>query len=556
MKPVIVLILVTSILITASTTVAQTPTHLWSQGFGGTGIDAGYSVAADDSGNVFMTGYFRGTVDFGGGDLVGAGERDIVVAKYSPTGAHLWSQRFGGLGVEEPRSVAVDPSGNVILTGKFEGTVDFGGGDLVATGFHDIFLAKYDPTGTHLWSQRFGGTGAAKAESVALDDSGNVFITGDFTETVDFGGGNRVSAGSNDIFVAKYSPTGAHLWSHRFGTTFIDLGLAVATDDSGNVFMTGAFIGDVNFGGGVLSSVGFATDIVVAKYSPTGSHVWSQNFGNMDWEASRSLATDASGNVFMMGAFRGTVDFGGGDLVSDGPENDIVVAKYDPAGTHLWSQRFGNSSEEALGSVATDVSGNVFMTGAFVDTVDFGGGNLPSAGGQDMFVAKYSPTGAHLWSERYGSTDPEGGRWAAIDDTGNVFIMGNFSGTTDLGGGNLVSAGSSDMFIMKLGLDTASGVGDMPQSYVLSVSNFPNPFNPSTTITYTVPTRGNVTVAIFDARGARVTTLINSKSVDAGAYRTEWAGRTDGGAVVSSGVYFARIEFDGTAHTQKMVLLK
>lgn len=560
MKPAILSILVASILITASTTVAQTPSHLWSQGFGSTGAELANSVAVDDSGNVFLTGYFWWTVDFGGGDLVSAGQRDIVLAKYGPTGAHVWSKRFGDTGVDEANSVAVDDSGNVFLTGKFEDLIDFGGGNLISTGFHDIFLAKFDATGTHLWSQRFGATGAieaSEANSVATDDSGNVFITGDFTDTVDFGGGNLVSDGSNDIFLAKYSSNGTHLWSQAFGTTSIDIGYAIATDDSGNVFMTGVFVGDVNFGGGVLSSTFFSADIVVAKYGPTGTHVWSQRFGGPGWnEYPRSLATDASGNVFMMGGFSGTVDFGGGNLVAAGSNTDIVLAKYDSTGTHLWSQRFGNTGIETSGSVATDASGNVFMTGAFADTVDFGGGGLPGAVGTDMFVAKYDSTGAHLWSQNRGSTESVAGQSVAIDDSGSVLITGNFSGIAHFGGGNIASAGNADMFIVKYGLSIGTGVGDTPQRYPLSVSNFPNPFNPSTTIRYTAPSRGNVSVAIFDVRGARVATLVDNKSVGMGTHRTEWDGRSDVGAVVSSGVYFARVEFNGTAHTQKMVLLK
>ncbi len=105
-------------------------------------------------------------------------------------------------------------------------------------------------------------------------------------------------------------------------------------------------------------------------------------------------------------------------------------------------------------------------------------------------------------------------------------------------------------------INTLSGVGGTPASYVLSVSNFPNPFNPSTTVSYTVPSRGNVIVAIYDARGARVATLVNNETRDAGAYRMEWNGRTDGGTAVSSGIYFARIEHNGAARTKKLVLLK
>ena len=110
----------------------------------------------------------------------------------------------------------MDGSGNVFVTGIFSGTVDFGGGNLVSAGSVDIFVAKYNANGVHQWSKRLGGTGGEIGQAVAVDGSGNVVVTGDFSGTVDFGGGNLVSAGSSDVFLAKYNASGVHQWSKRF----------------------------------------------------------------------------------------------------------------------------------------------------------------------------------------------------------------------------------------------------------------------------------------------------------------------------------------------------
>ncbi|MDH4338376.1 MAG: SBBP repeat-containing protein [Candidatus Krumholzibacteria bacterium] len=740
---------------------AATPAHLWSQRLGGTDNDSGFGIATDASGNVYFTGAFEGTVDFGDGPVMSAGLTDVFLVKYDAAGTYLWSQAFGDPGFESGISVATDASGNVFMTGYFDGTVNFGGGPLVSAGGYDIFVAKYGPDGTHLWSQGFGDFDDDMGYAVATDASGNVIVTGHFSEVVDFGGGPLVSNGFSDIFVAKYSPTGTHLWSQAFGGTNFDDGNSVATDASGNVFVTGSFWSVADFGGGPVLSAGF-NDIFVAKYSPLGAHLWSQTFGNGGSDVGRSVATDASGNVFVTGHFSGTVDFGGGPLVSAG-SNDIVLAGYSPTGTHLWSRRFGGTSSDSGNSVATDASGNVFMTGIFRGTVDFGGGPLVSAGDYDIVIARYGPTGTHRWSRRFGSNGPDNGRSLATTASGNVLLTGDFGGTVDFGGGPLVSAGSGDILVTRYagnplepvitsiadigndqggkvkirfersgaddalagtpvtryaafrrddappaavapgervlledgwtqvgwvdafgnstygidvptigdstqalgqyystfliraatnvptvyfdspadsgysidnlapgvpggllynsgvlswnespaadfdyftvyganvddfgsativdytigtGMDvtaspwvyyfvtatdfsgneglpvkvnTASGVGGTPQSYVLSVSNYPNPFNPRTTVSYTVPSRGNVTVAIYDARGARVATLVENESREAGAYRMEWNGRTDASVAASSGVYFARIEHAGLVRTKKMVLLK
>ena len=179
--------------------------HLWSQGFGnGTGQE-GWGVAFDPSGNVVMTGYFYGTMDFGGDTLTSVVNSDIFLAKYDANGTHLWSQQFGDADYQFGYSVAFDAVGNVVMTGNFAGTVDFGGGPLTSAGVDDIFLAKFDANGTHLWSQGFGdASNFQDGYSVAFDPSGNVVMTGQFGGTVDFGGGTLTSAGQSDIFLAKF----------------------------------------------------------------------------------------------------------------------------------------------------------------------------------------------------------------------------------------------------------------------------------------------------------------------------------------------------------------
>ena len=122
----------------------------------------------DASGNVILSGAFQGTVGFGGGNLVSAGSSDIFLAKYNAGGAHQWSQRFGGTSNDGGSGIAVDGSGNMILTGTFQGTVDLGGGNLVSAGDYDIFLAKYDASGVHQWSERFGSAGRDIADAPAL----------------------------------------------------------------------------------------------------------------------------------------------------------------------------------------------------------------------------------------------------------------------------------------------------------------------------------------------------------------------------------------------------
>jgi hypothetical protein len=315
------------------------------------------------------------------------GEDDIFVAKFDAAGIHLWSQRFGFGGNQRGFSVATDASGNVIVTGYFEGSADFGGGSLVSAGGYDLFVAKFNAAGTHLWSQRFGDASDTQYfPDVATDGSGNVIVTGYFQGTVDFGGGALVSAGASDIFVARFDAAGTHVWSQRFGDADTQRAFSVAADGSGDFILAGDFFGTVDFGGGGLTSAG-ANDVFVARFDAAGTHLWSRGFGDINSQYMGGVTVDGWGNAIVTGDFYGTVDFGGGALTSLGL--DVFVARFDAAGNHLWSQRFGTFFSQYGVDVAADDWGNVVATGYFQGTMDFGGGPLTSAGGIDIFVAKF-----------------------------------------------------------------------------------------------------------------------------------------------------------------------
>ncbi|MDH5627640.1 MAG: hypothetical protein OEY69_05035, partial [Candidatus Krumholzibacteria bacterium] len=164
-----------------------------------------------------------------------------VPAVHAGTMAAYWSNAWGELGADVGRSVAVDGAGNVIVTGSFEGTIDFGGG-LVSAGDEDIFLVKFNPYGAHLWSMSFGSTGGDQGVDVAVDNAGSIFVTGYFEDIVEFGGGALVSNGGRDIFVVKFSFDGTHMWSRSYGSSFgNDEGHGIAVDGAGNVIVGGEF---------------------------------------------------------------------------------------------------------------------------------------------------------------------------------------------------------------------------------------------------------------------------------------------------------------------------
>jgi hypothetical protein len=613
------------------------PLHLWSQQFGGAAEDRGITVAVDPGGNVVLSGFYRGTASFGGGNFTSAGQTDIFVAKYNASGSHLWSRSFGGISLDRPRVVATDGAGNVLLTGSFQSTIDFGGGPLASSGSSDIFLVKLDPGGAHLWSKRFGGATADHGLDVAVDATGSIALAGSFSSGVDLGGGPLVSAGGFDVVVGRFDASGAHQWSKHFGGTGTDEGVSVKIDGSGNVILLAHFADNVDFGGGLLASAG-DLDIVLAKYNPGGVHQWSQRFGAALGDEAAHVALDNAGNILMLGHFDGSVDFGGGPLASAGGL-DIVLAKYDTSGGHLWSKRFGDLGPDIAQAAAVDGTGNVTVTGFFDDWIDFGGGALTTVGPQtDAFVAKFDAGGTHQWSLGWGDSSSDAGSGVAIAGPAAV-VTGFFGATVDFGGDPITSVGSVDVFLVKLEdpsivpvlirsfdavprpdgieltwhifadeavdrftiyrghgnaiaaiasgdaratrshLDATARPGEsyhyelvirttdgdefrsprvaaaMP-SHVAGLGRiFPNPFNPRTTIEYTVASRSAIAIEIFDATGTRVRVL-NQGVREPGTYRSEWDGRDMYGQAASSGLYFCRLAGMAGAGKGKMLLLK
>jgi hypothetical protein len=450
--------------VSATTVVTSTPTPTpaptpssspWSKAFGSTSNDAGQGVAFDSSGNMYATGYFQGTVNFGCGSLSSNGTSypDAFLTKYSSTGVCLWSKSFGGGLDDKGYSVAVDSSDNVIVVGYFGGTADFGGGPVTGQRGYNIFVAKYAADGTYQWAKTFGSSsgGSNIAYGVAVDSGGNVAITGTFQNTVDFGGGPITAAGLyRGIFVVKLSASGVHLWSKGFGGVYDDYGWGVAFDANGNLVVTGQFQDSVDFGGGTLTPSG-GDDIFLVKYSPNGSHIWSKRFGDTANQEALAIAMDSSGNIVIVGSLMGTVDFGGGPLTDPSTfYPDMFVAKLSSAGDQVWSKRFGGSNSDQARGVAIDSSGNVIITGYIFGAVDFGGGPLSNTG-LSTFVAKYSGSGVYLWSRAFPGTASNQGNAAAIDRNGNVGATGWLQGTVDFGQGSISSAGGLDGFVLKLG---------------------------------------------------------------------------------------------------------
>jgi hypothetical protein len=432
----------------------------WAMGIGGASADMGQAVARDANGNIFVAGYFMGSVNFGGGALTSAGGMDIFVAKYSPTGSHLWSKRFGGSGDDAAQSIAVDLNGDVVVGGYYSGSATIGSASYTSLAGRDAFVMKLSgSSGAAQWSKSLGGEAWSSSTpddysyGVATDPrNGDVVVTGQISGWVYFDGNLVICAGP-DTFLAKYTSGGVYQWAKTFGMGGTDYGKGVAVDGSGNIVLAGNTTGPIDLGGGLLpfNTSGGYLNFFVGKFTGAGGHVWSGCYGGVYGSFANSVAVDGSGNVLVTGYFSGTMSVGAVSVSGLGASQTAFVAKLlGSSGGASWAKSLTTTVMAAGNGVAADGSGNVVLTGYFQGSLTPAGGSaLSSAGGYDGFVVKYNSAGGYVWGERVGGASSDWGNAITTDGSGNVITTGATNGG-DFSGQTLTSNGGFDIFLLKL----------------------------------------------------------------------------------------------------------
>jgi hypothetical protein len=376
--------------------------------FGTPALDSG-GVAVDASGNF----YVAGTTD---GDLGGpsAGLSDGFARKYDSGGTPQWTLQFGTSSADRVYAAAADASGNLYVAGQTDGILDG-----TSAGKSDCFVQKYDSGGTLEWTRQFGSAGIDVANGVAVDASGNVYVTG-LLRT------GPLDTDNGDAFVRKYDASGAEEWTQQFGNSANEIGQAVAVDANGNIYVTGWTSGALD---GMANG---GTDGFVRKFDASGTHEWTRQFGTPTSDQTSSLAVDANGNVYVVGQTDGDL---GGALQGAW---DGFVRKYDSGGTHQWTQQLGMPDHDGADGVAVDASGSVYVAGYTITP--------PEAGDlSDAFVLRYAADGTLLWTLPFGSPGNESAGSIELDADHNVYVAGYTDGA--LAGPN---AGVLDVFVMRI----------------------------------------------------------------------------------------------------------
>lgn len=392
------------------------------------------------------------------------------------TGKPLYATGFGGLGIDAPRGIAVSATGEAYVTGYFDAEIDFGGaiGKRVAESADpkrraaNGYLAKLAADGKLVWVQTFGALREDAANAVAVRGD-TVVVVGNFTDDLTIGELTKKSAGSDDAFVAAFDKDGTVQWAWNFGGYDSDGANAVAATPDGGWIIGGSFSRTADFAATSLKSRG-GTDAMLIKLAASGELEWVKQFGGAYADRISHVAVDGQGNIVVQGQFKDVADWGGPTKLTagGGSDDDVVLARYDLNGDHLWSQRFGNAFNDVAGGVTVDPAGYITMVGSFDKSASFGeGDDHTSLGESDIFVARFQPGGALEWARTYGAAREDIANGVAADAAGNTITTGWFRDSVDFGSGPLTSKGNrdnKDVFALKLdakgGLVWAQRFGD------------------------------------------------------------------------------------------------
>ena len=347
----------------------------------------------DSSDNIYVTGYTDKKLHGNNN----SGRFDMFLVKYNSSGARQWTKQLGTSNNEYASAIATDSSDNIYVTGMTWGGLDgstkpsycMGSGTVRAfKECTDIFLVKYNSSGTKQWVKQLEGSSKSfdNAQGLAVDSSDNIYVAGFTNGGLD----GNTSSGKHDILLVKYNSSGSKQWLQQFGSSNNDMGLEVNVDSKGNIYVTGKTEGGLD--GNTNSG---KNDIFLVKYNSSGTKQWTQQLGTPTFEEGNGVAVDSSDNIYISGWTRGKLDiYAGGD--------DAIVLKYNSSGTKQWTRQFGapsfreksqyNSSSQMTTStdkgigVAVDSSGNIYVTG----NTDGGLGGNTNSGKKDIFLVKYN----------------------------------------------------------------------------------------------------------------------------------------------------------------------
>jgi hypothetical protein len=535
------------------------------------------ALAAD--GSVVLAGAMYGTVDFGGGEMTSFnGTSDAFVVKLNPDGSVAWQHRYGTQFSQVINEVVLADNGDLLVIGSNMGQMDFGGGGFISSGAADVVVARLGPDGTHLWSHQYGQSGTQEGYAIATAPHGKIVLLCNLgTGGINFGGGLLVRSGGN-IVLTVLNGDGNYVSARTIGGSGGANPTDMAVDKNGNVFICGTFVRSMDRGDGTLliapptaASSGF-----LAAFDSSGTYRWS--YALLDTLRARALAVGTSNRneCVMAGWTKTAPQIANFDI----PDCRFFTMVFDSTGGVEDARGFGAPSVFLPVEYMCMRDDDLYLAGGTASAIDFGGGWLYPAPPSDIFLthlAMRRPPQVTItdFTARARATGVEL-RWNVTsgEPLAKYYLSRRMPGSSH---STLIyyapAAGAATSFTddatepghsydYDLTVETTLGDPvtrstsiDVPAIKSTLGQNSPNPFNPITTFPYTLAAPANVSIAVYDLSGALIA-RIEQGMQPAGRHEAKWAGHNGEGNLVSSGVYFYRLEGAGDIPARKMVLLK
>ncbi len=413
-----------------------------------------FAIDAGPNGEIAFAGSHVGTLSLGNFTLdAGVNASDAFVA------VRDGQQGFAlGLGFGDPaftdvtEGVAVSPQGDLLITGSVSGPVDFGNGQLVPSGFvnSDIFVARFDASGQALWSFLFGDNNDQTGRRVAVSPTENIFLAGNFSGDVDFGGGVVApGAGNQDAFLTAFSPEGVASWAVTATGQKDQVVMDLAVTPTGEAVLAISAAADVVIEG-VTHQVQ-QDDVVLVKVQDTGDVAWVAVAGDVSPQVPNAVTVTSGGDIVVVGEMQGAMVLGGCTITATNGI-DAFVAQLTANGSCTWAKVYAAANAQRATAVATDSVGNIIVAGIFQGSVDFGDGQMVTSDGVDVFILALDPSGATVWKQILSGSGNAYATDVAVASSGSITVGGYFDGDLDFGdgAGPITSQGDRDLFLVDL----------------------------------------------------------------------------------------------------------
>ena len=476
--------LITGIALSTTLAHAQTPSWQWAKSTSGNSADNGWSICVDALGNSYVTGGFTSTsLTLGTTTLTNSGNIDFFIAKYDPAGNMLWASGATGSSNDGGNGIALDSHGNVYIAGSTNSSkLIIGTTTLTLKGYDDIFIAKYDASGNLKWAKSAGGTSDELGLSVGVDANENAYLTGYFASTsLAIGTTTLTNTGGNDLFVAKYDSLGNALWAKSLGGSGNEQGSGIATDATGNSYITGSFSSSsLTVGSTTLTNNG-GIDFLIAKYDPSGNVLWAKGAVGSSNDGGNGIALDAHGNPYVAGSSNSSSLTFGATTLTLKTYDDAFIVKYDVAGNVKWAGSAGGYQDDLALGVSIDPKGNSYLTGYFASSTLYIGytTTLTNAypGSNDFFLIGYDSLGNVLTAQSAGGSGDDRGTGVATDAAGNAYVTGYFScNSISFGATTLTKSNTaiSSVLVAKYGSTQTTGIAAENTAFA-GIRVMPNP---------------------------------------------------------------------------------